>query len=192
MARPKEFDRDEALLTAISLFAHRGYGGTSTDELRASMGIGRQSFYDTFVSKHTLYLEALQRYNRDQAMQIVDDLCGGATPIEGLTRVLLSFVDRCEEDVEPACLGTSAISEFGQRDPMINAAIATIGDFVLKPMVQRLKQAQEANEIRTDIDADLAAHFLLTTLGGLKISARAGTPIDQLRRIALLALQALK
>jgi len=116
------------------------------------MGICRQSFYNTFVSKHVLYLEALQRYNRDQATQTAEDLNGGATPIEGLTSVLSSFVDRCEEGVEPACLGTNAICKFGQR----------------------------------------AAHFLLTTLGGLKISARAGMPIDQLRQVALLALQALR
>jgi TetR/AcrR family transcriptional regulator, transcriptional repressor for nem operon len=192
VVRPKEFNREEALLRAIEVFAQGGYGGTSTEALRAAMGIGRQSFYDTFISKHALYLEALQRYNRDQATQIVHDLSSGDTPLDGLTRVLSSFVDRCEKSEEPACLGTSAIFEFGRRDPMVVEAIGSITDIVLKPLVRGIKQAQIAKQVRKDIDADLAAHFLLATLGGLKISARAGMPIDQLRKIGALALQALR
>jgi TetR/AcrR family transcriptional regulator, transcriptional repressor for nem operon len=192
VARPKEFNRDEALLRAIDRFAQHGYGGTSTEELRTAMGIGRQSFYDTFISKHELYLEALQRYNHQQALQIVEDLRSGATPLDGLSRVLSSFIDRCEMSREPACLGTSAICEFGKRDPMIVATLESFANIVVKPLVHGIEQAQLRNEIRKDMDANLAAHYLLTTLGGLKVSARAGMPIDQLREMGSFALQALK
>lgn len=191
MARPKEFDRDEALRCAMDVFANNGYGGTSTEELRAAMGIGRQSFYDTFVSKHALYVEALQRYNHDQATQIVQDLHSGSTPIEGLSRVFSSFVDRCEHSANPTCLGTNAICEFGRRDAAITGSSKAIAATLLKPLVSAIRQAQSANEVRGDIDPDLAAHFLLSFLGGLKISARAGMPADQLRKIGCLALQAL-
>lgn len=156
------------------------------------MGIGRQSFYDTFASKHELYLEALERYNHRQALQIVADLRSGATPLDGLTRVLSSFVDRCENSLEPACLGTSAICEFGRRDPMVIATLESFANIVVEPLVRAIKQAQRRKEIRREIEADSAAHYLLTTLGGLKVSARAGMPIEQLRKIALLALRALE
>jgi TetR/AcrR family transcriptional repressor of nem operon len=51
MARPKEFDRDEALKSALGIFRKKGFSATSTDDLRLAMGIGRQSFYDTFKGK---------------------------------------------------------------------------------------------------------------------------------------------
>jgi hypothetical protein len=47
MARQKEFERDEALRTAMHVFQRQGFGAT-TDDLRHAIGIGRQSFYDTF------------------------------------------------------------------------------------------------------------------------------------------------
>jgi len=62
MARPKEFDRDEALQKAIGVFCDKGYAAASTDELMRAMKISRQSMYDTFGDKRRLYLEAYRRY----------------------------------------------------------------------------------------------------------------------------------
>ena len=59
MARHKEFDRDTALESALATFRKNGFGATTTDDLRLAMGIGRQSFYDTFKGKREIYLEAL-------------------------------------------------------------------------------------------------------------------------------------
>ena len=87
---------------------------------------------------------------------------------------------------------TSAICEFRRRDPKIVATLECFANIVVKPLVHGVEQAQLRNEIRKDMDANLAAHDLLTTLGGLKVSARAGMPIDQLRKMGSFALQALK
>ncbi len=65
MARPKEFDRDKALESALATFRKNGFGATTTDDLRLAMGIGRQSFYDTFKGKREIYLEALPWIFRD-------------------------------------------------------------------------------------------------------------------------------
>jgi AcrR family transcriptional regulator len=51
VARPKEFDQNEALRDAIRLFCRQGFAATSTDELMRVMDVGRQSMYDTFGDK---------------------------------------------------------------------------------------------------------------------------------------------
>ncbi|MDQ7977702.1 hypothetical protein QYH69_10665 [Paraburkholderia sp. SARCC-3016] len=43
MARPRLFDRDEALERAIDAFSEHGYSGTSTDDLLTAMDLSRQS-----------------------------------------------------------------------------------------------------------------------------------------------------
>ncbi len=55
MARPKEFDSDKALNTAIGVFSEHGFEGTSAGMLTDAMKIGRQSLYDTFGDKWQLY-----------------------------------------------------------------------------------------------------------------------------------------
>ena len=64
MARPREFDREEALERATGVFWAKGYASTSTDDLLTAMGIARQSLYNAFQDKRALYLEALERYQR--------------------------------------------------------------------------------------------------------------------------------
>src|SRR5581483_9686973 len=62
MARPKMFDRTERLDKAMELFWSRGYEATSIHDLLVHLVINRQSLYDTFGDKHTLFLETLKRY----------------------------------------------------------------------------------------------------------------------------------
>ena len=56
MAIPREFDREIALERATGIFWAKGYASTSTEDLLAAMGIGRQSLYNAFGDKRALYL----------------------------------------------------------------------------------------------------------------------------------------
>jgi AcrR family transcriptional regulator len=63
VARQREFDRIDTLDKALEVFWQKGYAATSTSDLLDAMQIGRQSMYDAFGDKRSLYLEALQRHN---------------------------------------------------------------------------------------------------------------------------------
>lgn len=62
--RPRTFDRDEALTSAMHLFWEHGFDSTSLSQLKAAMGggISAPSFYAAFESKEALYREALELY----------------------------------------------------------------------------------------------------------------------------------
>src|ERR1700759_509039 len=62
MARTKDFDEKEVLDKAIRLFWHKGYNGTSMQDLVDGLGISRSSLYDTYGDKHTLFIKALETY----------------------------------------------------------------------------------------------------------------------------------
>ena len=91
MARRKEFDRDEALHKAMEVFWSRGYEATSVGDLVEHMGINRQSLYDTFGDKHSLYLAALDRYREVEGrklfelLSVQEDACSSPSPVEYIT-----------------------------------------------------------------------------------------------------------
>ena len=66
MARPREFDIDEALERAMDVFWTKGYDGASLQDLLEAMNIARGSLYKAFQDKHSVYLAALDRYDRTE------------------------------------------------------------------------------------------------------------------------------
>ena len=62
MARPKEFEPQEALDKAMRQFWAKGYHDTSIRDLTARTGVNQYGLYGVFGNKLGLYLSALDRY----------------------------------------------------------------------------------------------------------------------------------
>src|ERR1700684_3724771 len=133
-ARPREFDRDEALKRATGVFWAQGYAPTSTDDLLTAMGIGRQSLYNAFQDKRALYLEALERYQRTTTAGHLKRLNGTASPIAGIKALLLGLISDTDDIRALGCMGVGAICEFGSTDPDLAALRAKVSPCLHSPM----------------------------------------------------------
>lgn len=192
MARHKEFDRDTALKAAITVFTEHGYEGTSTDALLSAMKISRQSMYDTFGDKRSLYLAALDRYNSDSVSALVADLQRDATPLKALEETLIAFASRPETEAGRGCLGVSAVCEFGRTDSEVSALTDKASRRLSSAIRTILEKSQGRGEVGTDVDPTEAVQFLGSTLSGMKVSARNGASPETLRGIARLAIRSLR
>jgi TetR/AcrR family transcriptional regulator, transcriptional repressor for nem operon len=137
MARPKEFERESALASAKKVFWRQGYNGTTTDDLRLAMGIGRQSFYDTFKSKREVFLEVLDRYNSDRGARLSGIVQSHESALKVIEAVL---TDVSEEDAETralGCLGISSVCEFGTSDAKVSDANQRAGVYWVKTFGSR-------------------------------------------------------
>jgi AcrR family transcriptional regulator len=188
VARPREFDRDEALAKAIKVFAGHGFEGASTEVLLKGMGISRQSMYDTFGDKRRLYLEALRRYTSDSTAEIIGTMHSQASALSGIEVALLSFAARPPAE---ACLGVSATAEFGRSDPEVCAINDGSGATMVSAFEQVFRKGQQNGQLARDLDPRVAAQFLVSTLSGMKVSARGGATPELLRNIARTALRGL-
>lgn len=189
MARPSEFDRDEAIASAIKVFARHGYEAASTSDLLEGMGIARQSLYGAFGDKRRLFLEALRRYAAGSLAQMRDALATG-TAAEGIVAALLVGLGS-SADVETGCLGVGSIIEFSREDADINALNDAAGLAVIAAFADRVRDGVAAGQFDPALDAEAAARMLLTLRSGLKVSARGGANQSELQDIARLGLQAL-
>lgn len=187
MARSKAFDENEALHHAVKVFADHGYGGTSTEMLLQAMGVSRQSMYDTFGTKRDLFLRSLRTYNAENATWIIDDLQGSLDAIATIKHVLHAFVDRSFNYPGASCLTTQTICEFGVRDEEIHHASGAEHPKLLAMFKDLIACGQSEGTIRDDLDPSTTANFLITTLAGLRISARAGMNRNQLSEMVELS-----
>ena len=192
MARPREFDRDAAVQRAMSVFWRKGYAATSTDDLLRAMNIGRQSMYDTFGDKHRLYLETLERYQRENVAENIRRLRSTASPLAGVEALVIGIIASDKSTRERGCMGVGSICEFGNTDTDLTALRAKSGGAQHKALIERLRHAQAANEIGANVDIERAARFVETTMFGLQVAAKAGASLQSLRDTAAFAIASLR
>ncbi len=191
MSRGKEFDRTAALQSAIATFAARGFEGTSTDDLLQAMGIGRQSMYDTFGDKRSLYLSALREYCSASLSSVVHLMESTGSPLAGIEAVFLDFARNPRRLGTASCLGVNSICEFGRSDPELTAVHDEFGTRLEKAFERQVRAAIAAREVDATLVPRELARYLSLTLCGMKVGAEAGSSPSQLVGVARLALRAL-
>ena len=191
MSRPKEFDRAEALTAAKAVFWKQGYAATTTDDLRHAMSIGRQSLYDSFGGKRPLYLEVLQRYNTERVIAQVTRLRAAKSPLAGIRNLLLALANEPEEQRKLGCMGVAAICAFGNEDPEITAIGQASSTVLGAALEEVLRKAKKMGEAKPSLDERAIAHFLQSTMVGIKVTAKTGASSEVLRAIAATALKVL-
>ncbi len=67
VGRPKKFDRDTALMSAVNVFWLKGFEGASMADLTEAMGVNPPSLYAEFGDKLNLYRLAIDRYASNDA-----------------------------------------------------------------------------------------------------------------------------
>ena len=91
IGRPREFERDEALDQAMQLFWSQGYERTGVADLCSHMGLGRQSLYNTFGDKESLFVEALRHYRQARLRPMLETLRGSGSGLQNVMTILDSW-----------------------------------------------------------------------------------------------------
>lgn len=192
MARTKEFDRDVALTGALQVFWAKGYEDASTDDLLKAMGIGRQSMYDTFGDKRSLFMESLRAYHKLDNKNFFDHLGDDPSPLDVIHGFLSIFTRRSAEENARGCMGINSTTAFGRTTPEVTQMARNTASSVEAMLADLVATAKERGELSQQIDPKRAGNFLYATLQGLTVRAQAGASQYELAGVADFTMSALK
>lgn len=165
MGRPREFDREKALEQAMDLFWSRGYEATGMSALCERMGLGRQSVYNTFGDKESLFAEALGHYRRSMLQPMIDVLGSPGSGLANVEQVLDVWEARAMDPAsDQGCLMANSLAEFGMKEPKISKTLALMLGEMETAFYKALKRAEEDGELAKGRDPRALAR-LLTTVG---------------------------
>lgn len=143
--RPRTFDRDDALETALAAFWERGFDGVSIADLSDAIGVAAPSLYAAFGDKGSLFEEAAARYSERLDAGLERDL-SAPTARESMERLLRSSVDHFTATGTPAGCLVMGEPRLGARRRKTRTAIT-----------KRLRAARRAGELTSDAEvAELA------------------------------------
>ncbi|MEU9060392.1 TetR/AcrR family transcriptional regulator [Streptomyces sp. NPDC048430] len=153
---------------ALALVGEVGYPRTTIEGIAARAGVGKQTIYRWWPSKAAVLMEAFLDSIDRQAAEAEAE--GGAYGIPDtgdlaadLKLVLRATVDGLNDPVSAA--PTRALAAEGIIDPALGAQFV---ENLLEPQLQlyvtRLRAAQEAGQVRADIDPRIALELLVAPL----------------------------
>lgn len=192
MGRPIQFDPDQALKSAMSLFWRKGYEATSLQDLLQATGLSKSSLYQTFGSKHALFERSVDRYRRDLVSEMREMLTQARSGRTFIDQALLGVAGETRgRNARRGCLVMNTASEFAQRDPDIAKLVKQGTRAFAEVFEAAIVQAQKEGDIPPETDAKLVAKYLVSSLSGLKTMVKAGASPGEVEAIAKVALRAL-
>ena len=188
--RPREFNVDQALDRALTVFWRKGYEGTTLPDLTRAMGINRPSLYAAFGSKEGLFRKALDRYAQGPTAYLGKALNEPTARAVAL-RLLSGTVDVVTGRQNPrGCLlvqGALACGETAEsvRKELVSRRLA--GEAAIR---ERFERARSDGDLPLQSQAADLARYIVAVMHGIAVQAASGASRAELRRVATMAMQA--
>jgi len=187
--RPRTFDREAALQSALGVFWRRGYEPASISELCAAMGINPPSLYAAFGNKAQLFMEAVNHYETE----FWDDAWERMATGDDIHRDMARFFHEAagiltSQDAPCGCLVILAATNVSEEGQYVNDALKTLRAEGYDQFFKRINRAVDAGQLGANADVASIAAALNTMLEGMSLRARDGASQDELERVGALAM----
>ena len=189
MARHKEFDRRQALSSAVKVFWEKGFDATNLSDLTKAMGISRSSLYETFKDKESLFEESIDYYFQNVARHRLEALIGSDSVKEGFKKLFNVVLETSLSPENPGgCFIINTSLFMTTLDQRIAKRIQESVNSGHLKFVEVLKKGQISGEISKDKDIALIARVFVSTLIAITVMSRINRdrgPLEEMIKGAL-------
>lgn len=168
--RPREFDTDLALDSAMLVFRQKGYHAASIADLSEAMGLTAGSIYKAFKDKRTLFQTVFERYIYHRGNDLRGRLDRYTSGREKLAELLQFYLDSAREvEGRRGCLVVGSAVGLQVFDDelagQIRQAVLRNKSF----LTSLIRLGQEDGSIAAEIAAGTAAGLILCMIFGMRV-----------------------
>ncbi|PXA86895.1 TetR/AcrR family transcriptional regulator [Nostoc sp. 3335mG] len=186
--RPREFDRENALQSAMMVFWRKGYNATSIPDLCGAMGITPPSLYAAFGNKEALFKEAVRLFMTITETLLWKHLDEGSTARSALKAMLLATALEISDDSNhpTGCLiSAAAIDE--DMPIAVAEAIQTARRDWFAIIARHIERAAADGELPASIDVPSLSRMFFALMQGISVQVRDGVATEQLEAMIEMA-----
>ncbi|SPB15331.1 TetR family transcriptional regulator [Caballeronia novacaledonica] len=181
--RPRAFDREAALRSAMEVFWDKGFDTCSMADLVDAMGINSPSLYAAFGSKEDLYREAVELYTDTEGGAALRQLQAHEAVRDGLRAMFRTSVELFTGTRNPrGCMIFLGAMSVGPEHAQLRGEMQKRRRKVASIVAARLAEGVANGELDARTDTPALAALCMTLFAGLSILAQ-----DGVRKAALFA-----
>lgn len=171
--RPRSFDREAALHQAMMVFWTKGFEGASLADLTQAMGINPPSLYAAFGDKEGLFLEAMERYQKQ--WRATRPWIEEPTAEKSLRRLLTDCAMAYTDPSTPrGCLVMMGVDTSASSTTRVQKALADKRAQGRDRVRDRIQRAIAQRELPANTDALALANYFMAVIAGMSLQARDG------------------
>lgn len=172
-----------------ALFQQNGYNATGIQQITDKAGVPKGSFYNHYESKEAFAAQVLRNYGKwmgaawNAGLKDAPD-----SPLATLRQVFEQFIAHHEGNGCQGCLVGNFAAEVAEASDACRTELATVlGDW-RERMASLIAQAQQAGELRRDVDAHTLADFFWDAWEGAVLRSKIVRNVQPLRDVLRLLL----
>jgi TetR/AcrR family transcriptional repressor of nem operon len=174
--RPREFEIEAAVESAMQVFWTHGYNGTSLVDLIDGTGLSRGSLYKAFGDKRGLFLFALERYTAESSAELIKTLQQPGPVKAAIRETLTRFVQlSCAEEGLRGCMLVATATEMVPHDAGVAERVKGMMDRIRNAYAAAIVRGQASGEIPAHHDAESLATLIVCLTNGMRVIGKVGT-----------------
>ena len=175
MPRPREFNPDEALQSAIELFWEKGYHASSVDEVVKRSGVAKYGIYGTFGTKRELFLKVLERFAQDRHQDIQRPIRRPNASLPEIRKFFRDLPETLSDKKGPwGCLICNTGMELSLKDKEIGSFVRDFFEDTRNVLQACLERAVIKGELDPVVEISSMANYLTTEFRTTLMLARSG------------------
>ncbi|WP_338446949.1 TetR/AcrR family transcriptional regulator [Pelagerythrobacter marensis] len=187
--RPRQFDEEQAVDVALRLFWRHGYEGTAISTLAEAMGLTVASVYNAFGHKESLFLKAVDHYDRYSA-GLYEEAFKKTSAREVALGILMGEIDLVSgKDTPEGCLMVQGALATSPESEDVRKAMARLRRAAEADVAARFAQFEEAGELPSGWSARSLAGYVMTVATGMAVQAKSGASRAELNDVADMAMK---
>jgi TetR/AcrR family transcriptional repressor of nem operon len=185
---PKASHREKILTEGLRVVHERGFAGASVRDIVQAAGVPQGSFTNHFASKEAFGREVLDLYFARSCALMDETLRNDALPpLQRLSAYIDATKDRLNRNgMRSGCLYGNFTAEASDHSEILRQRLLEIFAEVKAAVAYCLRAAQEAGEISPGLDCDEVAAFIVASLQGANLIAKAErspVPVERFKQI---------
>lgn len=173
MARTKNFNQDEVLDKAVTLFWEKGFNATSANDLVEKLGLSRSSLYDTYGDKRTLFIKSLARY-RSQIVENMIVMINSSEDMKFTIHEIFNLIinQDINEKIPKGCFMVNSAIEVSAIDKEIAEIVKQNQEDIELSFEKAISKGQKDGKISKLHNPKNMAKFYFNSITGIRVALK--------------------